>query len=170
MGAVIDGPCSRPLAGLAMLLAACPTFQAKLDVMNADLALPLVYLGKVDFSKAPIPTRPYAIVTDDDQCSWELDQFFKSAGQVILTFEFPSHPDYDPDSGDALIDYTTAVGLILVEMFERTNTPAPDGTQYWHATKATRLVAPALCDERKFAGDNEPGELFFESSFLIDWM
>lgn len=171
MNLVSDGPCSLPLQGVAELIAACPTFQAKVGSGTQIGALASVQVGKVDFTNPPARLYHWAIVTDDDLCSWEIDRFYKSAGQVVVTFQFRSASTMDPDSPEALIDYTNAVGNILVEMFELSNTPYPDHSkQFWNAVKATRLIAPDLVDQRQSEQDNEPGELYFESAFIIDWV
>ncbi|MES2793215.1 MAG: hypothetical protein V4719_26635 [Planctomycetota bacterium] len=174
-----SGPCSLPLAGLAALLAACPTFQAKVGAANAAAALRSIHYPIVDVNE-PIesdeetdepeyPARPWAIITDDDAAQFEYDDFGRSSGSVILTLEFVSHPDYPVKSRSSFQDFCNAIGAILVEMMERRNTPAPDGSQYWNARKFTRLVAPSLCDERREEASNVPGELFFEVAFLVEW-
>jgi len=162
---------SRPLAGLAELIAACPAFQTAVDAEDADEALTHIHYPKVDLDQDTPPARPWAIITDDDMCQWEIDRYTKSAGSLIISFEFPSAADIDVDSADAMLTFTNSVGAIILEALALANTPGPGGTtHYWAAIKFTRLIAPALCDERKEAAANEPGELFFETAFLVDWV
>lgn len=170
MTVVADDVCSLPLEGLAVLLAACPRFQTVVGAEDAAEAYLKVHQGKVDHLADPAPTRSFAIIADDDVCSFEIDNHFKSSGQLVLTFQFNSAADLDPDSADALRTFNNDVGAILREMLERSNTPGPGGIHYWHVTKFTRLVAPALVDEKEFEDQNEPGVLYFEVSFLADWM
>lgn len=160
---------SLPLAGLAALIAACPAFQTAVDADDATEALASIHFPKVNLLQDTPPERPWAIITDDDLCQWEIDHYTKCAGSLILSFEFPSDADLDVDSADALLTFTNAVGNIVLEALARANTPALDGSHYWNAIKFTRLVAPALCDERKEDLPNEPGELFFECAFLVEW-
>lgn len=170
MTVTATGSMSRPLAGLSTLIAATATFKAKVEASSTAEALPFVHFPKVKFKGNDPPTRPLAIVTDDDIAQWERSRNGGSAGSLVLTFEFPSHPDYDPDSDDALLDFTNTVGAIIDEALALANTPMPSGEHYWNAIKFTRLIAPALCDERKHSAPNEPGSLYFEVAFLVDWV
>jgi hypothetical protein len=161
---------SRPLAGLSALIAATATFQAKVNALTAEAALAAIHYPKVRFTGDDPPARPLAIVTDDDIAQWERSRNGASAGSLLVTFEFPAHPDYDPDSADALLDFTNTVGAIIDEALTLANTPMPSGEQYWNAIKFTRIISPSLCDERRTAAPNEPGSLYFEVSFLVDWV
>lgn len=170
MPVTASGPMSLPLAGLAALIAACPAFQTAVGAVSTAAALAKIYFPKVNLLGNSPPTRPWAIITDDDLCQWEINRYTKSAGSLILTFEFVASNSYDVDSSDALLTFTNTVGAIILEALAKSNTPAPDGSQYWNATKFTRLVAPAICDERHESTPNEPGEEFFEVAFLVDWV
>lgn len=170
MPVTASGPMSLPLAGLAALIAACPAFRTAVGAANAAAALAHIFYPKVDLQAAIPPTRPWAIITDDDICPWEIDHYTKSAGSLIISFEFPSANNLDVDSSDALLTFTNSVGAIVLEALALANTPAPDGSQYWAAIKFTRLIAPSLCDERRESAPNEPGELFFECAFLVEWV
>lgn len=170
MPVTASGPLSLPLAGLAALIAACPAFQTAVDADDATEALTHIHFPKVNHLQDTPPTRPWAIITDDDLCAWEIDHYKKCAGSLVLTFQFPSDDQLDVDSAEALLTFTNSVGAIVLEALALANTPGPGGTHYWNAIKFTRLIAPALCDERKESEANEPGELFFEVAFLVDWV
>lgn len=178
MPVTAEGSVSLPASGLARLLAATATFQLEVEAASAEVALtrvlfPKAYLiQRYDESGDPIPlpVRSWIIVTYDDLCTWEKSKFKQSTGSLVVTFQFKANPDYDPHSGDAMTDFTNKSGKIIDEALALANNPAPDGSQYWNAVRFTQLVAPALCDERKEEEADEPGELFFESAYLVEWV
>ncbi len=161
---------SRPLVGLAALIAATATFKTQVGAATAAEALTSVHYPAFVLDTDNPEPRNIAIICEDDVCQWELDRYLKGSGQLLLTLQFQANPDYAPDSKDALLYFTNQAGNIVLEALALANTPAPDGSHYWNAIKFNRLISPALCDERKLAEQEDPDDLYYEVTFMVDWV
>lgn len=183
MSVAAAGALAKPFEGVAILIAACPSFQSAVDAADAAEALTRVFYPEltlrpeievddtdeeIEVATEAIPVRPWCIITNDQQCEFQYDFNTKRAhGSLIVSFEFPIDPETPEDSPDALFEFVNLIGLILDEMGERAGTPNGPDAWYWNVTLATTITPPSRCSWKE---NPDPTDMFYGASFKIDWV
>ena len=120
MSVTPSGSISLPLENLAVLLAACPAFQAWVNAPNAQRARNSIYLVARPAGSA---VRPFALIHQTGAArSWAATRIadgaagmYTKAGALGIFFEAGVSPEYQPDEreADAELEFTNAVGAII---------------------------------------------------------
>ena len=178
MTVTATGPISKAFAGIARLIAACPTFQDMVGAVDAAGALVHVHYPSVkmqlDGTEAvgyELPSRPWCLLTMDQSCQFNFDFATQRAnGQVLASWEFPIDADDNEDSPDALLRFGNAIGAIMIEMATLAGTTDAGGNWYWNVTVSEAVQPPARCTYEECADPNSLGNLFYAASNRISWV
>jgi len=155
------GPLARPFEGLSLLLAASSSFQDAVRASDATEALQKIhYPYAIDEIIGTPDARPFAIITDDDSCSWNVDKNGIQRGSLLLTFEFL----VESETVDNFVAFLNTVGAILEEMRALANTPTGGGGFYWNLRGYEKFTTPAICQREDF-----PNIIFYGATFVVFW-
>lgn len=164
-----EGPLAIPFIGLAKLLAASEQFQEAFEVADAAEALTKIEFPRADFLDilTEPPRLPLAVLFDDDQADWSMNQIGEQEGQIGLSIFLEVPEAYLDNPADQEIWYRNILGNIFLEMRMLANTPDPDGRPYWNLTSIRKYLTPGPCDP-----SHEPAgtPLFYASAYLLSFI
>lgn len=172
------GPASLPFDGLAKLLASSGTFRIEMSpealgeepeaIWTEESVLTLIdYPSSTRDGGSARPAIPLAVITSDDGDEWQMTSEFHTTGTLLLSFLFKIPTDYLDDQRNAELHFRNLVGQIFVEMFEKANTPAGDGSQYWNMIEVRQVFAPAECDRKNLPHGTPP---YYGATYEVRWV
>lgn len=175
MPVTASGPLSLPFAGLAELIAACPTFRTVVNAVSTAEALPFVFYPELDQDDEDNPPPAnYAILCHTDNCEWQMAPSLGQRGSLEWALVIEADADLNPGSGDALLTFLNLAGAIVDEALRLANTVIPGsstGATYWNLIDVQVLIAPRLADPRKkTVTDGVADTNQFEIGFLAAYL
>jgi hypothetical protein len=155
---------TKPMRGLAVLVAACSQFQADCGADTAATALESVHWPEAEDEDA---TRPRAVVRFGSDLGTDRQGpgTWVENGSLVLSFEYPL-VDATASESDQLAIFANSIGTILDQMRALEGQgDAGDGNSYLHVVGINRIDGPGKCNPQQ-----EGGAHFFGVSYNVRWM
>lgn len=153
---VPDGPASLQFPGCAKLLAASSALRVILTPEDAGATLSETEV--LDYIDYPFSERdhlskhphvPLVVISSDSMDEWVMTNQFHSYGTLLISFMFPIPEEYLFEPKNAEMYFRNQLSAIFLELFNKANTPAEDGTVYWNLVQLDQVIAPGPCDRKK---------------------